>query len=549
MTNLDDQTPFDCVVIGYNETPFTEYAKMIRSWGEDGEAYRDLKMSFLMKDGNPLLYVDLMSQVFDQDLKSCDIPNLASVYLCNYLARRGKTCTFINLFQHEKERLADILRNNPLCVAITTTFYVMNHPVNEMVKFIRSINKDVLIIVGGVLVSNHHNSFTGDDFIGALRDMGADIFVLESQGEATLNEIIDALKEGRDLAGVSNLYYFKNEVCYNTPRKAENNSLDQEAIDWRVFSHTYLGKTIQTRTARSCAFGCAFCGYPERGGPLTLASMETVERELESVRSLGYVENVVFIDDTFNVPKARFKDFLKMLIERQFKFNWFSYYRCDHGDEEVIDLMQKSGCKGVFLGIESGSQDVLLKMNKRAKVENYVKGIRNLKERGILTFTSLITGYPGESESTIAETKDFIRSTRPDYWRTQLWYCDPLTPVYKTRKEEFKIQGEGFKWEHFTMNSMEACNYIEEMFLQLNDTAVWLPQYSFDFWIIPYIMGKGISLEELKQFMAISNKLLTVEIASIGDEDKALLQASYHNEFDSIRYRIETPRSKFDVNC
>jgi len=44
-------------------------------------------------------------------------------------------------------------------------------------------------------------------------------------------------------------------------------------------------------------------------------------------------------------------------FERYYGFNWFSYFRCSNSDEEAIDLMARSGCKGVFLGIESGSPE------------------------------------------------------------------------------------------------------------------------------------------------------------------------------------------------
>lgn len=533
----------DCIIIGYNESPFEEYVSTLASYGEDSEAYRDLKTSFVELDGRPLQYTQLMDIVFEDTFVSGEIPNLAAIYLSNYLMKRGLEVEYINLFQREKASLARMLQeDNPVCVAITTTFYVVNLPVTEIVQFIRKYNKTVPIIVGGVLVSNHHNALGKDEFFGALRDMGGDIFVLESQGEATLAQLVNQLKAGGGLAEVPNIIYQQDGALHMTPAVKENNLLDLNAVDWGLFRHKNLGPTIQTRTARSCAFECAFCGYPQRGGALTLASLETVANELEAIRSLGNVKNVVFIDDTFNVPKARFKDFCRMLIERDFQFNWFSYYRCDHGDEEAIELMRKSGCKGVFLGLESGSQEILLKMNKRAKVQNYERGIKGLKENGISTFVSLITGYPGETEATIQETLDFLHNNKPDYWRTQIWYCDPLTPVYKTRREEFGIVGEGFKWRHNTMDSMTAADHIEEMFLQIDDSiSTWLPQYSFDFWILPYVLGKGISLPTFKKFMTGANKLLALEIATIDKQAKRFHQRQL---LDELIQRVR-PRASF----
>ncbi len=84
----------------------------------------------------------------------------------------------------------------------------------------------------------------------------------------------------------------------------------------------------------------------------------------------------MFIDDTFNVPLPRFKDLGRLMIQEQYNFNWFSYFRCSNSDEEAFDLMAKSGCKGVFLGIESGSPSILKNMNKAATIERYAEGTK-----------------------------------------------------------------------------------------------------------------------------------------------------------------------------
>ena len=83
----------DCVVIGYNETPFAEYEALLRGYGADSEAYRDLRFSFVNINDRKLDYIGLLNHVLklatanggevngEDELKSCDIPNLAAVYL------------------------------------------------------------------------------------------------------------------------------------------------------------------------------------------------------------------------------------------------------------------------------------------------------------------------------------------------------------------------------------------------------------------------------------------------------------------------------------
>lgn len=527
----------DCIMIGYNEIPFERYENFLRKYGEEAEAYRDLKFSFVNFKGQKMDYFGLLNTVLnaatqdgskpkaDEALKSGDIPNLAAVYITNFLRKRGKRAEYINLFQYEKERLIEYLSQDPVCVAITTTFYVINLPVIEMVEFIRQHNSKVKIVVGGPLISNHARNFEGEDFRAALHDIGADIYVIEGQGELTLWRIIECLNSSGNISNVPNIAYFEDEQLRRTQVLPEDNSLDENVIDWRNFSSANLGSTIQTRTARSCAFKCSFCNYPTRAGALTLTNVDILEKELDSMRELNNIKNVVFIDDTFNVPFPRFKNICRMMIRRKYQFNWFSYFRCSNSDEEAIELMAASGCRGVFLGIESGSPTILENMNKSATIEKYSKGIEMLRKHGIMTFGSFIIGFPGETEDTIQETADFLNENKPDYYRAQMWYCEPGTPI-QNHREKYKIKGEGFVWEHATMDSLEAMDHIDRLFLTVNQ-SLWLPQWSFDFWTIPYLIGKGITLDRFREFMTEADKMLKLEIASVPERQKINLQEEY----------------------
>jgi radical SAM PhpK family P-methyltransferase len=526
----------DCIVIGYNEMPFPSYERLIRNYGEESEAYRDLRMSFVEVDGARMTYVGLLNHVLAQahagngnghgdaaalrPFVSGEIPNLAAAYLTNYLRRRGLGATYINLFQEQREELAALLRQGPRAVAITTTFYVLNFPVIEMVEFIRQVNPEVRIIVGGPLIGNHTRNHEGPDLERTLSDIGADIYVVESQGEQTLYDVLQCLRTGGDLAGVPNLIYLRDGELRRTPDAPEMSSLDEWYIDWKDLAGIAMGPTLQTRTARSCAFKCSFCNYPARAGKLSLASLDTIAKELDAMHEQG-VENVVFIDDTFNVPLPRFKDICRLMISRNYGFNWFSYFRCSNSDEETVDLMAQSGCRGVFLGIESGSPSILVNMNKRASEEAYRRGIAWLKQRGILTFGSFIIGFPGETEETVDETLDFIVETGLDYYRAQMWYCEPGTPIFDER-ERFQIEGSGFVWRHATMESFEAINHIERLFLSIRDSQ-WLPQWSFDFWIIPYLYGRGMTREQLGDFMRGANRLLALQVSSLPPDQQRVL--------------------------
>lgn len=545
----------DCLLIGYYEPPFGEYERLIRRFGEASEAYRDLRYSFVELDGVKRNYIDLLNHVVDSatgrsnqhrpTFISGEVPNLAASYLCDFLERRGLRADYVNVPAYEQQHLAALLDRRPACVAITTTFYVVDEPVIDVVKLIRRYDASVPIVVGGPLISNHFRRYrsrsnadastvVGEGLGYALKRLGADVFVIDSQGESTLAAVATSLTRGESLRSVRNIAYFEGDRLNVSSAEPEENRMDDNTITWSRWPRARLGPTIQMRTARSCAFSCAFCNYPTRAGALALASIEAVARELDSISRVGGVKNVVFIDDTFNVPLPRFKSLCRLMIDRQYGLNWFSYLRCANIDAEGIELMARSGCKGVFLGIESGSGRILQRMNKAATPERYAAGLTMLREHGILTFGSFIAGFPGETRETLEETCEFIERTKPDYYRMQLWYCEQGTPIERER-ERHGIVGQGFKWTHSTMGSREAMDGIDRVFRRVTASA-WLPQWSFDFWIIPYVVGKGLSLEQFKEFMSGANRLLALDLScDRSDDAENTRRASLQNMIERAR--------------
>src|SRR5689334_11841468 len=105
----------DCLVIGYYEPPFEEYERMIRRFGEQSEAYRDLRYSFVEIDGAKRDYVGLLNYAYEAahgprptgakpTFLSGEIPNLAAVYLCAFLRRQGFSAEYVNLVAYETDR-------------------------------------------------------------------------------------------------------------------------------------------------------------------------------------------------------------------------------------------------------------------------------------------------------------------------------------------------------------------------------------------------------------------------------------------------------------
>ena len=513
----------DCLIIGFNDADFEGYVKLVASMGKGSGAYRDLDLAFINYNGKPYRSMDILDHFYHENrpphrpFSNVDFLWPVVTYLGTYLDKAGLSFDYVNLFHLEKDRLKEkLVRNDILTIAITTTLYVSPHPILEIISFIRRYNKTARIVVGGPFIGNQPKLLEQEHMNGLFRSMGADFYIISQEGEATLVNLIKALKSGSELGRVANLAYPNGKDYVMTETVIESNPLEENMVRYELFPREEFGEFVTLRTAKSCPFSCSFCGFPQRAGKYKFLSVELVEQELNAIREIGTVTTLSFIDDTFNVPKERFKELLRMMIRNQYGFKWNSFYRSDQGDAETIELMGKAGCEGVFLGIESGSDHMLEKMRKTARRKDYLRAIPLLRDAGISMYASLIFGFPGETDETVAETMDLIDETKPDYFRAQLWYCDPVTPIWEER-EKYGIKGSAFTWSHDTMDSKTACELIDHVFLsQAEESSIWLPQFGFEQWSTYYLQRKGMTPDQLKVFLrcfnaAVKEKLVDPE--------------------------------------
>jgi p-methyltransferase len=510
---MSGSIPCDCILVGYNDVDFDAFASTQQIMARYSGAYHEIKTNSIIWRGRRVPYMELMNQAItvaigrNPRLSVFEAPLQALCYLGNHLRKQGFSVKLVNFFNHEKDKFRSLLLSGPRAVAITTTFYVDNAPVIELIEFVRKYCPETKVIVGGPHILNlasDHDQDTQKHIFETV--IGADIYIIESQGEATLSQLIGQLRGGRPLDVVPNLYYRSEDGSFRrTERVVENNDLSQNSIDWRSFDKDFLSNIAYVRTARSCPYTCSFCNYPTMAGAYVNSSLEAVENELKGLRERG-VTDVVFIDDTFNYPLQRFKRLLRMMIVNEFGFRWVSFLRCSNVDEEAIDLMRQSGCVGVLLGIESGDQRILQLMNKSAKVDRYRWGIAELNKQGIASFASLICGFPGETEESVNNTMSFIEESKPTFYNVQLYYHDERAPIQK-QANQFGIRGAGYSWSHNSMDWKTAASLAEFMIRSI-ESSIPLPLYGFSLWGISYLISKGISMEQIKEFGRITKPIL-----------------------------------------
>jgi radical SAM superfamily enzyme YgiQ (UPF0313 family) len=140
---------------------------------------------------------------------------------------------------------------------------------------------------------------------------------------------------------------------------------------------------------------------------------------------------VWFWDDNLLVKRAWAKDLLREMGGLN-KW-WLTQASIDIvKDPELLDLMERSGCIGIFLGIESLDDADLKSVHKRQnKASEYREAIERLHDRGICVMAGFISGFDDQTPETIVSTADRLNAVGVD-----VPFLSILTPFRGTRLYE-----------------------------------------------------------------------------------------------------------------
>jgi radical SAM superfamily enzyme YgiQ (UPF0313 family) len=160
--------------------------------------------------------------------------------------------------------------------------------------------------------------------------------------------------------------------------------------------------------------------------------IEVVKEDLHVLKETG-IEAINFQDDIFTLNKERLFAILDRIKELGLVFRCMG--RAGLDTEEVYERLADSGCAQISWGIESGSQHILDRMNKKVLVQDNFDVIQWAKKYGINSRTFFIFGFPGETRETIQETKDFIDRADPDQFFVSNFIPYPGTPVWRNPRK------------------------------------------------------------------------------------------------------------------
>jgi len=198
---------------------------------------------------------------------------------------------------------------------------------------------------------------------------------------------------------------------HGTPRKlyraTSRPDPSRAAPDRRIFAGKRYLPIRLVEFARGCRFRCEFCAVTAfHGGTQTHRGVEGVLEEVARVASPGRL--VFFIDDNIVSDLPAAKELMRALIP--LRVRWVGQASLDAAfDDEALDLMRRSGCQGVLVGIESLDSQTLHQMRKGFNTNHGgpPAALARLRAHGLRTYGTFVFGYDHDTEETFARTLAF----------------------------------------------------------------------------------------------------------------------------------------------
>jgi anaerobic magnesium-protoporphyrin IX monomethyl ester cyclase len=382
----------------------------------------------------------------------------------------------------------ETLRFNPDMVGITIHASSAHKTSAKIAQGIKE-QKDTLLVAGG-----HHATFLPNEL---LRE-GFDVVAL-GEGDDTIVDIrrtIEGRMRLKDVRGI--VFKDGNHFVRTQPRALVENldtlpfpALDlvqKEKYTIRVFGDKDTVACLET--ARGCPYACDFCSVtPTWGNKWRNKSNTRILMELGQARRLGY-DWIFFTDDIFVVypnVKQRMALFHKML-QHGLSFKWIVQMRADVTAlrPELIRLGSEAGMRLAFLGIESGSPEILKRMHKGLFTPQSVKAVRVLSENGVMVLCGMMLGAPYESFRDMTRTVEFshkLADAGADAIQFTIY-----TPLPGTRVFDNALRGNRL----FTLDWDRYDVITPVMKTQVHPALIQMLQYygNYSFYIKKFLNGK-----------------------------------------------------------
>lgn len=365
---------------------------------------------------------------------------LGALYVAGCLEQAGHTCRFVGT--RGNDVLAEVARFEPHVVAAGTTTGIHRYYLGLFAAIKQRFPK-VLTLFGGP-----HPTY----FPEVIQSPGLDV-ICQGEGEDAAVELAAALEHGGDVTAIRDLWVKRDGVIYKNQARELRRDLDSLPFPPRRLLYEYderlrLRPLKSFTTNRGCPFPCSYCfnpslvdHYGSSWKKVRIRSPENVIEELVRVRRDGPLQVIGFRESIFVYSTKWLREFGEA-YRSEIDLPYYCHVRADLMTDEMVELLAWSGCHTVNLGIETANErlanDVL---RRNIKMDKLKRGVRLLKQAGIVVFADNILGIPSGTLQDDLATLDLNVELDVDYAAATLCTPYPGTGIAKYALENGYFDG------------------------------------------------------------------------------------------------------------
>jgi len=269
---------------------------------------------------------------------------------------------------------------------------------------------------------------------------------IQGEGEGVFLKLLEKLGENKDLSEIPGLFlagqepqgereYIKNLTDLPLPLPDIHLSTPSLLEDQEIW--------IPFQTRRGCPLDCNYCSTATiEGRTIRQHDPQKVVDIMSKYAEAGF-DHFFFVDNTFNLPNSYAGALCEKLISAEQDMTWRCLLYPWKVDVNLVEKMAAAGCREVSLGFESGSAEILARMNKRYNLEDVRRISDILKDYGIRRLGFLLLGGPGETKETVNESLEFADSLNLEAMKITIGIrIYPYTPLAETALKEGLIEAD-----------------------------------------------------------------------------------------------------------
>ncbi len=330
----------------------------------------------------------------------------------------------------------------PHCVATSAITSTLMDAL-MILKAAKEVDPGIKTIIGGI-----HPTFMYREVFELSKDVD---FIVRGEGEKTLIELLRTLEGGGDPSGVKGLAFRRDGAILTTPERPlmDGRELDTlpkawDLLDWEDYEYFIIpgSRLGAIDTSRGCNKDCSFCSQRRFWkGEWRARSPESLVEDLEVLKGRFGVSIALLTDDYPTFDRERWERFLDLLIERDLGLYLLMETRAGDivRDADILPKYREAGIIHIYVGTESTDQETLDFLKKGVDTVEARKALKLLDEHGIITETSMILGFPWETEESIERTLSLAIDYNPDFCHFLAITPWPYADLYEELKDRIAV--------------------------------------------------------------------------------------------------------------